>query len=79
MEPGMSRVEKPLKPQRPASPGIALSPAEIEQRYRISNTSRQRWERTGKLPKRDFFIGGKAKGWLLTTLERAERGENVAA
>jgi hypothetical protein len=75
----MGRQAKPLKPQHVPVPGIALLPADIEHRYRISLSSRQRWEREGKLPKRDFFIGGKAKGWLLTTLERAERGENVAA
>ena len=74
-----SPAKKQLKPQRPAAPGVALSPAEIEHRYRVSNTTRQRWEREGKLPKRDFFIGGKPRGWLRDTILRAERGKTVPA
>jgi hypothetical protein len=72
-------AKRQLKPQCEPAPSIALTPAEIEHRYRVSNTTRQRWEREGKLPKRDFFLGGKAKGWMLTTIEKAERGENAAA
>jgi hypothetical protein len=75
----MSKSAKPLKRQRAPAPSVALLPAEVEHRYRVSDTTRMRWEREGKLPKRDFFIGNKARGWLLTTLEKAERGENAVA
>jgi hypothetical protein len=72
-------AKKLLKPQRAPAPGIALSPAEVEHRYRVSNTTRQRWERQGRLPPRDFYVGGKATGWLMTTIERAERNEIAVA
>jgi hypothetical protein len=71
-------MSKQLKPQRAPAPSIALTPAEIEHRYRVSNTTRQRWEREKKLPPRDFFLGGRPKGWLLETILKAERGEAVA-
>jgi hypothetical protein len=76
----MSRTGKRiLKPQREPAPSVALTPAEVEHRYRVSDTTRMRWERLGKLPKRDFFIGGKPRGWLLETILRAERNEKPAA
>lgn len=75
----MSRTAKPLKPQRAPSPRVALYPGDIERRYRISNTSRQRWERQRKLPPRDFNVGGKPKGWKLETILAAERGEYAPA
>ena len=33
-----------------------------------------RWERAGKLPSRDVFIGGRAVGWRPATIDQAERG-----
>ena len=33
-----------------------------------------RWERDGKLPDRDVFVGGRAVGWKPETIEFAERG-----
>jgi hypothetical protein len=68
-----------MRPQRAPAPSVALMPADLEHRYRISNTTRQTWEREKKLPPRDFFVGGKARGWMLKTIEAAERGEYVAA
>lgn len=50
-------------------------PRGIEERYGISDVTRWRWERIGKLPPRDVFIGGTAAGWRPETLERWERGE----
>jgi hypothetical protein len=74
----MGRPAKVLKPYRaPASP-VALTPADIVHRYRISNWSRLRWEREGRLPKRDFFIGGKAVGWLTETILKMEAGDSAA-
>jgi predicted DNA-binding transcriptional regulator AlpA len=52
-----------------------LRPRDIEQRYGISVATRCRWEAAGKLPPRDFYIGGDAIGWRLSTLEAMERGE----
>ncbi len=43
----------------------------VEERYGISDTTRWRWERLGKLPARDVNIGGKT-GWRPETLDRAE-------
>jgi len=36
-------------------------------------------EKDGRLPPRDFFIGGIAVGWKPPTIERVERGETAAA
>jgi hypothetical protein len=74
-----SPAKKQLKPQRAPAPRVTLTPADVEHRYRVSNTTRQRWERERKLPPRDYFLGGKAKGWMLATIEKAERGEYAAA
>jgi len=71
----MARPSKPLKPRRAPKPSVALLPKEVAIRYRIADYTRSRWEREGKLPKRDFFIGGKPRGWKLETLLRAEAGE----
>ncbi len=50
-------------------------PAGLEQRYDISPPTRWRWERDGKLPPRDVYVGGDAVGWKPATIEAAERGE----
>lgn len=47
----------------------------IEQRYDISPKTRWLWERNGRLPARDVFIGGQRAAWRVETLEAAERGE----
>jgi hypothetical protein len=62
---------------RPA-PAI-LWPTDVQHRYGISATSRWRWEKTGRLPPRDFFLAGKAEGWHRATLDAADRGEQVVA
>lgn len=58
---------------------VCVWPADLQRRLNISLTTRWKWEKSGRLPPRDFFIGGKAVGWHLSTLERAERGETVPA
>jgi hypothetical protein len=68
-----------MKPQRAPAPSVALMPADLEHRYRISNTTRQTWEREKKLPPRDFYVGDKPRGWLLETIMKAERGEYAAS
>jgi len=70
---------KPAKAaKRPRTGGTAIiHPRGIEERYGISAVTRYRWERTGKLPARDVFIGGVASGWRPETLEAAERGTDA--
>jgi predicted DNA-binding transcriptional regulator AlpA len=46
----------------------------METRYGISAPTRWRWEKDGKLPRRDVFVGGVAVGWRPSTIETAERG-----
>jgi hypothetical protein len=47
-------------------------PAGVQEFYGISSVTRWRWEREGKLPKRDVFIGGRS-GWRPETLASAEQ------
>ena len=49
-------------------------PRGLLERYGVSAPTLWRWERTGKLPERDVYIGGRAVGWRPETIERAERG-----
>jgi predicted DNA-binding transcriptional regulator AlpA len=53
-------------------------PSELEGRYGISTPTRWRWERDGKLPKRDVKVGGVLVGWRPETLEAAERGAGAS-
>ena len=50
-------------------------PSGVENRYDISPPTRWRWEKDGKLPARDVFVGGIAIGWRPETLEAADRGQ----
>jgi hypothetical protein len=57
----------------PAVDDRILWPPDVQRRYRISAPTRWRWERAGKLPARDVFVGTRS-GWRASTLEGAERG-----
>lgn len=59
-------------PQR-REPEAFVSPRALELRYGWSAATRRRAEQDGRLPRRDFFIGGKGVGWRLATLEAAEQ------
>lgn len=63
--------------KRPAPVGgtAVTWPAGVEQRYDIKPVTRWRWERDGKLPPRDVFVGGRS-GWRPETLEQFERERN---
>ena len=50
-------------------------PRGLRDRYGVSAPTLWRWERAGKLPKRDVFVGGRPVGWRPETIERAERGD----
>lgn len=65
-----------MKPTK--SPAIVW-PRDIQERYAISAPTRWRWERTGRLPARDFYLSGRPVGWHLATIEVAERGPQQAA
>jgi hypothetical protein len=49
-------------------------PAGVRERYGISAPTLWRWEKQGRLPPRDVYVGKKAVGWRPSTLEAAERG-----
>jgi predicted DNA-binding transcriptional regulator AlpA len=66
------------QPKRTRSAGTrCIWPNGAEQRYGISAVTRWRWEKDGKLPARDVYIGGRAVGWRPETLEAAERGNSA--
>ena len=50
-------------------------PAGVCERFGIKPVTRWRWERDGRLPKRDAFVNGVAVGWRPETLDAAARGE----
>jgi predicted DNA-binding transcriptional regulator AlpA len=49
-----------------------LKPTDVQRRYGISAVTRWRWEKSGRIPPRDLFIGGEAYGWKESTLVAAE-------
>ena len=49
-------------------------PRGIEERYGVTRRTRRRWEKAGKLPPRDVFVGGRAVVWKPETIEAAESG-----
>lgn len=50
-----------------------IYPNGLQARWDISLTTRWRMERDGRIPARDFYIGGRAVGWHTKTIEAAER------
>lgn len=52
-------------------------PSGVEHRYDISPVTRWRWERAGRLPKRDVTIGGRT-GWRPETLDSLEGSSSQA-
>jgi predicted DNA-binding transcriptional regulator AlpA len=49
----------------------------LEKRLGITDDTRTRWEKSGKLPPRDAYIGGVAVGWRPATIEAWLRGPVV--
>ena len=60
----------------PTAGTAVVWPSGVEQRYGISAVTRWRWEKQGRLPPRDFEVGGKT-GWRPETLAAIERGPQV--
>lgn len=72
-------VTKLRKAKRPALGGTAvIFPRGLEVRYGWSAPTRWRAERDGRVPPRDFYIGGRPVGWRPETLDRAEPGQAAA-
>lgn len=71
----MSEQPRSRAQKHPRAGGTAvIYPKGVEIRYGISLSTRWRWERQGRLPARDVYIGGVAVGWRPSTIEAAERG-----
>jgi predicted DNA-binding transcriptional regulator AlpA len=66
-----------VKKTKPA-PAV-LWPTNVQEMYGVTGPTRWRWERDGKLPPRDVYVGGKAVAWYRTTIEAAARGPQAAA
>ena len=61
--------------KKPATHGTrCVWVAGVAEMYGISRITVWRWERDGKLPPKDVFVGGVAVGWKPETLERAMSG-----
>jgi hypothetical protein len=82
-QPELGFAQQTVKPKRkpPPSPrhvrtkgSGCIWPSGLRERYGVSAPTLWRWERDGKLPSRDVFIGGRAVGWRPETIEVAERG-----
>jgi hypothetical protein len=65
------------KNPKPAPAAAVYWPRDLEVRYGISRTTRVDWEKKGRIPARDFHVGGVAEGWYVETLHAAERNEAV--
>ena len=62
-----------MKDKRAPTEGSRIVwPSGVERRYDISAVTRWRWERLGRLPRRDVTVGGRT-GWRPETLNMSER------
>jgi hypothetical protein len=57
---------------------VVIWPGGVEEMYGISAVTRWRWEKSGRLPARDFDLRGKS-GWRPETLAQAETAKAAAA
>ncbi len=73
--PGPARKKMRNRGRLRPSGNAIVWPNGVEDRYGISAPTRWRWEKDGRLPPRDVFIGGVPAGWKPATLDAADRGE----
>jgi predicted DNA-binding transcriptional regulator AlpA len=64
--------------ERASDRPLILWPNDLEQRYGVSDSTRSRWEKLGKIPARDVYLGGEPVAWYATTIESAERRPAMA-
>lgn len=77
-ETDMTKVQR-QKPIRVRGHGTrCIWPRGMAERFGVSDVTIWRWEKAGRLPPRDVFLGGVAIGWRPETLEAAERGDRGA-
>jgi hypothetical protein len=50
---------------------LVIYPSELERQLGIARKTRWKWEKSRKIPPRDFFVQGEAVGWRPSTLEAA--------
>jgi predicted DNA-binding transcriptional regulator AlpA len=63
-----SKVHPKTKKAAPREGTMVVWPSGIEEKLGISAVTRWRWEKSGKLPPRDFLLGDKS-GWRVATIE----------
>jgi hypothetical protein len=75
MAPKLSKTrpkQQERKAKRPRVGGTAVVyPRGLEEQLGVTSVTRWRMEYDGRLPARDFFIGGEAVGWRPSTLAAA--------
>ncbi len=69
-----ARRESARKDTRTETQCVVLYPSDVGKRWNRAPPTIWRMERDGRLPARDFFIGGRPVGWRLATILTAERG-----
>lgn len=57
----------------PRAGSAVIWPGGVEEMFDVSPPTRWRMERDGRLPPRDYYVGGKAVGWRPETLDAASR------
>ncbi len=62
----------------PSAGTSVIWPKGARERIGISGPTLWRWEKHGKLPKRDVFVAGKPIGWRPETFEAALRATTVS-
>jgi hypothetical protein len=53
---------------------VHLTTADLQRRWRKSAPTIGRMLRDGRLPPKDFYLGGQPVGWRIETIETIERG-----
>jgi hypothetical protein len=73
----MATEQKSSKRVRPTVGTNVIWPHGLQLRYGVSGMMIWKWQKDGKLPARDVFVGGRAFGWKPETIERAEQGAEL--
>ena len=60
---------------RPLEGSRIVWPGGVAERYGVTHYTVLRWEKSGQLPPRDVYIGGRPMGWRPETLDAADSGK----